>query len=117
MPENDRAKQSALVARILALLTVATVLISGSIPVFIVVTAFLGLSAVTAYVVTALLHLRFSLRTLLLVMLWAGASATLLTKLDHPALFALGILGVLLLVAFLISSVVRANIPHEKLDA
>ena len=69
------------------------------------------------YLISGMTKLRFSLRTLLLLALWAGACGTLLTKIDSTALFALGISGSLLLFAFVIASSVRANIPPERLDA
>ena len=86
-------------------------------PVLAFVTATIAFCAIVLLAFNAIRRVRFSLRSMLLVMLWGGASGTLLTKLDHPALFALGIVGMLLLIAFLIASVARANIPKEKLDA
>jgi hypothetical protein len=77
----------------------------------------LAVMAGTLYLISGTMKLRFSLRTLLLLMLWAGACGTLLTKIDQLALFAVGLAGSLLLAAFLFSSIVRATIPKDRLDA
>ena len=79
--------------------------------------AIFWLLAVGVYFTAEMRNFRFSLRTLLLIMIWGGTCGTLLQNPNRPALFSIGIVSSILLFAFLISSVVRANVPPERMDA
>lgn len=118
-PEETNAQQKPTqfkVARILAAGTVVSALLAKAVPPIVLITALLAMATVLSVLVTAVTKLRFSLRTMILVMLWIGGCATLLTKIEEPGLFAIGILGTLVFIAFVISSIARANIPAERLD-
>lgn len=60
---------------------------------------------------------RFTLSTLVLISLWGGTSGTLLTLSNRTVWFSLGLVSSLVLIVFVLTSILRANIPAELLDA
>lgn len=69
-----------------------------------------------AFLLGAVGKVRFSLRTLIGVVLWIGLSIRLLSESLHPHVVWAGVICALALMGFLLVSVVLANVPREKME-
>ena len=87
------------------------------IPWFIVSAIGAGLQSLGLFLFAGVRKFRFTLGTLVLISLWGGTSGTLLTLSNRTIWFSLGLVSSLVLVVFVLTSVLRANIPPEQLDA